>query len=107
MHLMIKQEENLHRRSNLYQFLEDPDHVDSMRDPNLYPIGPVDALYSPSVAVFRDSEAMGYAMLPNVETLAVISAAATNNPDYIRVKGRMPWYSMVWYSTHSLQVACV
>jgi hypothetical protein len=46
------QEENMHRRSNLYQFLEDPDGVDKARSWQ-YPMEPCSVLYSPNVVVFR------------------------------------------------------
>ena len=49
---MPPQEENLHRRSNLYQFLEDPEQLDSARQWQ-YAIDAADVLYSPNVAVFR------------------------------------------------------
>ena len=49
---MFLQEENMHRRSNLYQFLEDPDGVDKSRAWQ-YPMEPCSVLYSPNVVVFR------------------------------------------------------
>lgn len=52
------QEENLFRRSNYYQSLEDPDGLDTGREWG-YPLPEFCTIYSPSVFVFRSSEQTG------------------------------------------------
>jgi uncharacterized protein (TIGR02452 family) len=76
------QEENLHRRSNLYQHLDDPDG-DFPEKTWAYPIPDFGAVYSPDVAFFRASEALGYEFMPQVEYLSVVSVAADFKPTLV------------------------
>lgn len=52
---MGAQEENLHRRSNLFQCLEDPYHTQTARKWS-YPLPEFGGVFSPLVTVFRHSE---------------------------------------------------
>eukprot|EP01080_Neovahlkampfia_damariscottae_P006737 gene6737-10902_t len=76
------QEENLHRRSNLFQCLEDPDDVnpDSVWD---YPIPNFAGIYSPNVCFIRGNEASGYPFLEKPEYLSIVSVAAVRHPEVI------------------------
>lgn len=65
------QEESLFRRTNLYRTL-----LQSM-----YPIGPLEAVYSPCVTVFREPEDRGYAVLDTPFQVAVVSAPALKYPN--------------------------
>jgi uncharacterized protein (TIGR02452 family) len=76
------QEENLHRRSNLYQHLDDPNKEFPEKTWS-YPIPEFGAIYSPDVAFFRGSEMDGYEFMPNIEYLSVISVAADFKPKLI------------------------
>jgi len=76
------QEENLHRRSNLHQHLEDPDGEFPART-WAYPIPEYGAIYSPDVAFFRTSEDTGYDWMPQAEFLDVVSVAADFKPTLI------------------------
>ena len=67
------QEENLHRRSDLYRFLAE-------NGKSFYPLGN-SALVSEDVSIFRSAEAHGYAMLPAPFKVCVITCAAPNRPD--------------------------
>ena len=73
------QEENLHRRSNLFQHLEDVDGECPEREWS-YPMADFGLIYSPEVAFFRSSEATGYAFLPHVNYYGVVSCAADFKP---------------------------
>ncbi len=55
------QEEDLFRRSNYVQSLEDPDHLDSERSWK-YPIPEFGGVYSPSVFVFRSGGPSGFVL---------------------------------------------
>ena len=74
------QEENLHRRSNLFQCLEDPDNVnpDSIWD---YPIPNYGGIYSPNVCFIRGNEKNGYKFLKEPEYLSIVSVAAIRHPN--------------------------
>jgi len=79
------QEENLHRRSNIYRFLSDPDgsawrHAPA---PRCYPIPPTGALYSPDVCVFRGSEPDGYPFLTRPVLVDIVSCAARAHPQTV------------------------
>ena len=72
------QEENLHRRTNLYQCLDNQmDDLDPTRRWK-YPIGYESGVYSPDVTVFRGSEASGYPLLKTPRFLDIISSAAVS-----------------------------
>jgi uncharacterized protein (TIGR02452 family) len=73
------QEENLFRRSNYYLSLGDNNQKDLKRSQK-YPIDPFNAIYSPSVTVFRDTEKNGYAFLPNPMDMSFIAMPAYNKP---------------------------
>ncbi|CAF0918144.1 unnamed protein product [Adineta ricciae] len=75
------QEENLHRRTNLCQCLEDPYHeFDSVRSENYY-VPEFGGMYSPGVSVFRGSETNGYPFFPDgPKYLSFISCAAYSDP---------------------------
>ncbi|EFC46999.1 predicted protein [Naegleria gruberi] len=76
------QEENLHRRSNLYQCLDNPvDRIDKKRTWS-YPIGYESGVFSPDVTVFRGCEAKGYPLLSAPRLIDVITAAAVPNSAY-------------------------
>ena len=73
------QEENLHRRSNLYQCLDNyVDKIDKTRTWN-YPIGYESGVYSPDVTFFRGCEAKGYPLLSAPRLVDVITTAAVPN----------------------------
>jgi uncharacterized protein (TIGR02452 family) len=64
------QEESIFRRSNYYEWL----------DLNMYPLPEFGGFYSPSVTVFRDTEANGYAFLRKPRHVAFIAASAYKDP---------------------------
>ena len=65
------QEENLHRRTDAFRFLE--------QQPKNYPIPPDACLVSPGVTVLRGAEADGYPFRPPFR-ITLISCAAVRNP---------------------------
>ena len=67
------QEENLHRRSDLWRFL-------SEQGKKYYPLTGDCALLSEDVTVFRGTERNGYDVLPEPFQICVISCAALRNP---------------------------
>jgi hypothetical protein len=80
------QEENLHRRTDLWLFLEDhsawvppPGHPPDQA-PHFYPLRDDAVLYSPNVSVFRGSEQQGYPLLQEPFLIDVVSCAAMANP---------------------------
>eukprot|EP00026_Physarum_polycephalum_P008685 Phypoly_transcript_08780.p1 GENE.Phypoly_transcript_08780~~Phypoly_transcript_08780.p1 ORF type:complete len:438 (+),score=128.42 Phypoly_transcript_08780:151-1464(+) len=73
------QEESLHRRTNLFQCLEDPYLVCKNRSWS-YPIPEFGGIYSPNVAVIRSSEEQGYAFKTVPESISFVSVAAYSNP---------------------------
>ncbi|KAL6065197.1 DUF2263 domain-containing protein [Balamuthia mandrillaris] len=73
------QEENLFRRSNYYQSLEDPEGLDKGRKWH-YPLPEFGGIYSPQVVVFRAAEDKGYAYLPEPVPLDFIAVAAYARP---------------------------
>jgi len=56
------QEENIFRRTNYYQSLEDPDSLDQGRQWG-YPLPEFSTIYSPSVFAFRSSEKSGTSVI--------------------------------------------
>ena len=64
------QEENLHRRTNLYQ------HLEKVR----YPIPEYGGVFSPCVYVFRGDEASGYPFLEEPWSVSILSVAAYKYP---------------------------
>ncbi|CAF3853399.1 unnamed protein product [Rotaria magnacalcarata] len=88
------QEENLHRRTNLFQCLEDSyQELVGKRSWN-YPIPEFGGIYSPNVSVFRGSEARGYPFFPNgPEYISFIACAAYAYPSTtINKDGEMELY---------------
>nr|UMO80357.1 hypothetical protein [Pandoravirus aubagnensis] len=79
------QEENIFRRSNYFQSLEDPRRIDRQRAWH-YPLGPLCGIYSPSVIVFRGPEDKGYPFLEQPVRLDFIAVAAIAKPDVHRVE---------------------
>eukprot|EP01027_Heterolobosea_sp_BB2_P023774 GEZU01035771.1.p1 GENE.GEZU01035771.1~~GEZU01035771.1.p1 ORF type:complete len:413 (-),score=88.07 GEZU01035771.1:44-1282(-) len=77
------QEENLHRRTNLYQCLEDPERIDRNRTWR-YPLNEFGGIYSPNVTVFRGPEDEGYPFLRTPEKISVLSVAAYAHPELVR-----------------------
>jgi uncharacterized protein (TIGR02452 family) len=77
------QEENLHRRSNLYQCLEDPDSVNPESEWE-YPLPLLSGVYSPNVCFIRGNEALGYPFLSEPEYLSVLSMAALRHPKLVK-----------------------
>ncbi|CAF0797713.1 unnamed protein product [Adineta ricciae] len=88
------QEENLHRRTNLFQCLEDS--YNQLRDKRSwsYPIPEFGGIYSPNVSVFRGSEIDGYPFFPNgPEYISFIACAAYSYPDTkMNVYGELELY---------------
>lgn len=80
------QEENLCRRSTLWQCLMDPFSVDMERKWS-YPIPQFGGIYSPKVLVFRGSEKEGYPFLAAPIKLGFINSAAYHEPPVERGKG--------------------
>lgn len=74
------QEENLHRRTNLFQCLEDVDKMDKQRTWK-YPIDEWGGIFSPGVTVFRGSEQKGYYFMKQPMQIDVISVAAYRHPE--------------------------
>jgi len=73
------QEENLHRRSNLSDFLSN--HRRAVSGHNVrYPLGEFGCIFSPDVCVFRGAEADGYPFLPHPFFVSVLSVAAYCRP---------------------------
>lgn len=79
------QEENLFRRSNYYQSLEDPKKIDAGRRWG-YPLRDFSGVYSPSVRVFRAAESKGYEFLPEPVALDFIAVAAYSHPQLVTAK---------------------
>jgi len=73
------QEENLHRRTNLFQCLEDPQLIAKSRQWS-YPIPEFGAIYSPDVAVFRGPEEKGYPFLRVPKWLSFVAVAGYRHP---------------------------
>jgi len=73
------QEENIHRRTSLWQCLSDPDKIDSKRTWT-YPLREFGGAYSPNVLVFRGGEDDGYPFLSECKKLSFVSVAAYNRP---------------------------
>jgi len=80
------QEENLHRRSNYYQSLEDPEGIQPAGGASHYPISPEGAIYSPNIVVFRASEAKGYGFLNPPHLLSFIACPALARPTLLWTK---------------------
>ncbi|KAH3766266.1 general transcriptional repressor [Pelomyxa schiedti] len=76
------QEENLFRRSNYFQILEDPENVDRKRTWG-YPLPEFGAVYSAGVSVFRASEENGYAFLGTPEQFDFIALSAYISPKLV------------------------
>jgi len=79
------QEENLHRRSNYFQHLEDPGRLWKERS-WYYPISEFGAVYSPSVLVVRGKEHDGYPFIPSYK-MAMIARPAYSRPRTITKGG--------------------
>lgn len=73
------QEENLHRRTNLYMCLEDPDKINKDRKWK-WPLEKVCGIYTPDVTVFRASEDKGYKFLEVPEEISILTVAAVRRP---------------------------
>ncbi|CAF4548235.1 unnamed protein product [Rotaria sp. Silwood1] len=75
------QEENLHRRTNLFQCLEDSYHQLEGKRNWHYPIPEFGGIYSPNVSVFRGSESHGYPFfLHGSQYISFIACAAYAHP---------------------------
>jgi len=72
------QEENLHRRSNLFMCLEDP--YKTCKRSWDYPIPEFGGIYSPDVFIFRASEDQGYQFLSHAERISIVSVSAYKSP---------------------------
>lgn len=77
------QEENLFRRSNLVQHLENTKGW--CRHPVFYPLEEFSVVHSPNVTVFRGPESEGYPFLDTPYFVDILSAAAYNKPETILV----------------------
>ncbi|CAF4615851.1 unnamed protein product [Rotaria sp. Silwood2] len=75
------QEENLHRRTNMFQCLEDPYHeLEGQRD-WLYYVPEFGGIYCPNVSIFRGSESNGYPFFPDGPVyISFIACAAYSHP---------------------------
>jgi len=73
------QEENLFRRTNYFQSLEDSDHRDFSRKWS-YPLEEFSGVYSPEVFIIRQSEQNGYALLPQPLIMSFIAVSAYSQP---------------------------
>lgn len=80
------QEENLHRRTNLYQHLEKAE----------YPLQEYGGVFSPGVYVFRGDEASGYPFLEVPWSVSVLSVAAYREPG-VRWHSDGTWKLEEWY----------
>lgn len=69
----------MHRRTNLYQSLEDPERIQEGKN-LFYPIAETGAIYSPNILVMRESELKGYGFLMKPRLVSFISAAAPARP---------------------------
>ncbi|CAF2424867.1 unnamed protein product [Rotaria sp. Silwood2] len=88
------QEENLHRRTNLFQCLEDSYHQLEGKRNWHYPIPEFGGIYSPHVSVFRGSESHGYPFFSQrPQYVSFIACAAYSHPYTSRNKdGEMELY---------------
>jgi len=73
------QEENLTRRTNLFQCLDDP-YQNNAGKKWSYPLPEFGGVYSPGVCVFRRAESKGYAFMTQPDYLAIISVWAYKDP---------------------------
>jgi len=73
------QEENMHRRTNLFQCTEDPYKVDKNRQWD-YPIPEFGGLYVKNATVFRGSEQQGYLFLERPTHASFIFISAYRSP---------------------------
>eukprot|EP01125_Pyxidicula_operculata_P015520 TRINITY_DN5274_c0_g1_i3.p1 TRINITY_DN5274_c0_g1~~TRINITY_DN5274_c0_g1_i3.p1 ORF type:complete len:391 (-),score=52.53 TRINITY_DN5274_c0_g1_i3:145-1143(-) len=73
------QEENLHRRTNLFACLEDPYQMVSKREWS-YPIPELGGIYTPNATVLRGSEEDGYPFLETPEEISFVGVGAYKNP---------------------------
>ncbi|BCU03068.1 hypothetical protein [Pandoravirus japonicus] len=73
------QEENIFRRSNYFQSLEDPRRIDRQRQWR-YPLDGLCGIYSPAVSVFRGPEDEGYPFLDRPVRLDFVAVAAIVRP---------------------------
>jgi len=81
------QEENLFRRTNYVQVLEDPDELVPISERNwFYPIPEFSGIYNPEVMVFRESEAAGYGFMPCPIPLSFVAVAAYTGPKLVSHK---------------------
>ncbi|CAJ0645421.1 11215_t:CDS:2 [Entrophospora sp. SA101] len=70
------QEENLFRRTNLFQYLEP-------RRDDWYPIPIFDGIYCPNATVIKANEQEGYQLLEIPETMSFVTVAALCRPDLV------------------------
>ncbi|CAF0782011.1 unnamed protein product [Didymodactylos carnosus] len=78
------QEENLHRRTNLFQCLEDPYNQLNRKWP--YKVPELGGIYTPNACVFRDSEFDGYPFFSHPQYISFISSAAYKNPSLVKIQ---------------------
>jgi len=88
------QEENLFRRSNLfaslYQFAGYAEQYGIIKHDKQYPLDRnFGGIYSPDVTVFRSSESSGYALLDVPFQTSIVSVAAINRPELMKVDGQL------------------
>ncbi|KAJ1933752.1 hypothetical protein EC988_009018, partial [Linderina pennispora] len=88
------QEEELVRRSSLLHNLEDPYGYDPARDWS-YPLPEFGGVYSPDVAVFRDSERSGYAFRDEPLYLSFINVSPYSNVQANEVQHYGRWQSRI------------
>jgi uncharacterized protein (TIGR02452 family) len=75
------QEENLHRRTNLFQCLDDPDGLYKLKRNWRYPIPEFSGIFTPNAIVFRSSEAKGYSFYSRPQEVNFITIAAFRRPE--------------------------
>jgi uncharacterized protein (TIGR02452 family) len=74
------QEENLHRRTNLFMCIEDPQKINSERTWK-WPLPDLCGIYSPKVVCFRSSESEGYEFKSTPQEIDIISVCAVRRPE--------------------------
>ncbi|PRP87647.1 hypothetical protein PROFUN_04674 [Planoprotostelium fungivorum] len=76
------QEENLFRRTNLFQCLSDPYQLDQNRNWE-YPMPEYGGIHTPHALVFRREESEGYAFMEHPMRFPFISVAAVRRPHLV------------------------
>eukprot|EP00659_Diplonema_papillatum_P015233 gene15233-23266_t len=78
-------EEDIHRRTNLFMCLDDPQKKYPKRNLS-YPLPPVSGVFSKNVLAIRDGETSGYAFLETPFTVDVVSSAYMEGATGVNIK---------------------